>query len=101
MQVGTTGILPAVNVDDHAIAAAAADHLMGCSYRRLAFYGVQAAWSVARYEGFAATIRKRDIKALSNAGDGKWPAWDDAQQDSAGAPVSAQAAPADGDHGVQ
>jgi len=73
--------LPTVNLDDRAIGAMAAEHLVSCGYRRFAYYGVSAGWSTARYAGFSEALRAVDGSCINNAHDGRWPSWDTAQDE--------------------
>ena len=59
VQVATPGTLPTVNVDDRAIGAAGAEHLLASGYRRFAYYGIDSDWSRRRFEAFAEALRKR------------------------------------------
>lgn len=72
---------PSVNLDDEAIGRLGAQHLMDCGYRRFAFYGVDAPWSILRHRAFAATLRPRSFDCLSNLTAGRWPDWDSIQNE--------------------
>jgi LacI family transcriptional regulator len=75
--------VPTVNVDDAAIGAAAAQHLLDCGNRRFAFLGVNAAWSITRYEAFARTLKARQFTCMDNRVSGVWPSWGDSQSEAA------------------
>jgi LacI family transcriptional regulator len=64
---------PAVSLDDHAVGAIAADHLMDCQLKSFGFYGYLPGASVAakRFEGFRNRLAERGFEC-SDAGVG-WP----------------------------
>lgn len=68
-----------VRLDEEAIGRAGAEHLVEQGFRRFAYCGVSMDWSVKRYAGFEAALRKRGITPTTTLGyrceAGTWPGW--------------------------
>lgn len=50
-----------VTPDDHVVGALAGEHLLDRGYRRLAFYGIQAEWSLRRLAGFTSVAKQAGV----------------------------------------
>ncbi len=66
---------PVVSVDDRAVGALAAEHLIGCGLKNFAYYGFpeSSAFDRRRYEGFSATLKSYGY-ACSTC-KFPWPPW--------------------------
>jgi len=85
--INLSGVLPDAGVprvmNDHwAIGRVAAEHLLGCGFRRFAYYGTKHAWySAERGRGFVERVREEgwpcDILAIAGSTErkGSWHSW--------------------------
>lgn len=66
---------PVISMDDHAIGALAAEHLIGCGFTNFAYYGFpeSGGFDLRRFEGFMAVLRSYDYDCSTC--EFPWPPW--------------------------
>jgi LacI family transcriptional regulator len=65
--------VPHLLPDDDAIGRLAAEHLVGQGYRRFAYFGTSDAWSMDRFESFAAKLVEHRFECARTSGPDKTP----------------------------
>lgn len=75
---------PCVLIDDLAVGAMAAQHLMDLGYRHFGFFGLDMPFGRNRFAGFARALKKRRLTCLANYANPRretWHDWDGCQNE--------------------